>query len=394
MGQRGLLLGGRYRWWFKRSRSTVGRARPDRLWGAVDQLSDQHASRLRHASGLSVVLESFPVKQLWMHRPWNYPGIKSLFRDGRFTTMGLSGRIREAVDAAHTLQKIADRKGIPVVEPFQGLQFGPLMVLSPTPRMYLELVPHFENTPQARYPSPLNAIRADQSGIGLMASALTRGLLSSPPPRPAGLGLAANLLVARDSGAGLSGLMMPPRQGIMGGAISLADLSRRSTRSNQESWTKETLAGDLITSEQNESSVVLYGRFNGISVLLTGDAGRQALSTAAGFALQRGIDLTACTYYQVPHHGSRHNVSPTVLDFILGPRTSIPVSPRRYAVASVAAGAKDYPRKSVSNAFLRRGVSVCKTAGSLVSISTGFPSRGYVSAAQMPFFDVVEDPDA
>src|SRR5271165_1538071 len=42
-----------------------------------------------HSSGLTEVLEHLDVKNLWMHRPWNYAaGLLSRFRDPRFTKGG------------------------------------------------------------------------------------------------------------------------------------------------------------------------------------------------------------------------------------------------------------------------------------------------------------------
>ena len=60
--------------------------------------------------------------------------------------------------------------------------------------------------------------------------------------------------------------------------IGLAQLSRLATTAGKaESWINETLGDDGRTTEQNESSVVLFVCFNGTGVLLTGDAGRAGL---------------------------------------------------------------------------------------------------------------------
>lgn len=357
-----------------------------------------------HASGLSVVLESFPVLELWMHQPWNHPEAKPLFRNGAFTTAGLSDRIRDAVDAAHTLEGIALKRPrpIPIREPFQGMQFGPLLVMSPTRELYLQLIPHFEQTPAAKYPSPLGTLGLGAFGAvgGRGASArlgLRGGLLDVGPgalsPQTASNALRGGLM---SLGAGTSDPY--PGQGIINGALSSAGLGLRPSPpakpSRYETWASESLGDERETSEQNESSVVIYGRFNGCSILLTGDAGKKALSVAWLHSLQSGINLQECTYYQVPHHGSRQNVSPQILDIILGPRALMPRAPTRFAIASVAASAEDYPRKSVANAFLRRGVSISRTAGSVVGIRLGnFPDRGLAPVKQLPFYDIVDDPD-
>ena len=327
-----------------------------------------------HSSGLAVVLENFPVRELVMHRPWLYPdAIKHLFRNRQFTTEGLSGRIREALDAAYALDRIATRRGISIVEPYQGSQFGPLRVLSPTQADYLRLIPHFQNTPQPALASPLAAVgvlgalaglgQADRGG----AAMARRGLLDLPA-NPARGGLIDNAM----------------------GGLGLADLAQRAA-GNVETWLTEKLKGGQ-TSEQNESSTVVYGCFNGTGVLLTADAGTSALSTACAYAQSVGISLPGCTYYQVPHHGSRRNVSPAVLNALLGPPSRAPQAASRYAIASVAAGSTSHPRKAVTNAFLRRGVSVCATKGSVITIRAGYPRPpGTTDAHQIPFHDVVED---
>lgn len=266
-----------------------------------------------HVSGLTVVIESFPVLQLAMHRPWTHPELlRPLFRNNEFTVAGLRGRIRDALDAAYRLERTAIQHQVPIVEPFQGWQFGPLLALSPTPKMYLDLIPHFASTPAPRNPSPVGALDDLSAGSAWSAWSASQGL-------------------------GLGALETP--------GLGLASLASRS--GVVETWGTETLAEDRDTSEQNESSVVLYARFGSISVLLTADAGRLALLTAVLYAIDNGIDLRTCTYYQVPHHGSRANVSPKVLDYLLGPRLAAPSPVPRWGIASVAAGATTHPRKSV-----------------------------------------------
>lgn len=62
------------------------------------------------------------------------------------------------------------------------------------------------------------------------------------------------------------------------------------------------------------------------------------------------------TFIQVPHHGSRRNVGPTVLDRLLGPRGQS--QKRGTAFASASQSAPKHPAKKVTNAFLRRGYPV------------------------------------
>src|SRR3546814_4468000 len=67
-------------------------------------------------------------------------------------------------------------------------------------------------------------------------------------------------------------------------------------------------------------SVIQYACLEGSRILLTGDAGRDALNEAADFAPYIGLVLPGIERIQIPHHGSRRNVSTEVLDRWLGPR--------------------------------------------------------------------------
>ena len=165
------------------------------------------------------MLENLDVKNLWMHRPWAYAaGLLDHFRDPRFTATGLKSRIKEALDAAHELEKLAVSKRIPIYEPYQGSAIGPFLVLSPEKDWYLkDLVPNFTRTPDPKQP--------------------------------------------------IAGILSPLFKAAADAASWVA-----------ESLNFETLDESGETSAQNESSVVLYGNFSGHGVLLTGDSGRMALT--------------------------------------------------------------------------------------------------------------------
>lgn len=275
-----------------------------------------------HSSGLTEVLENLDVRNVWMHRPWAYAGgLLGQFADPRFTPSGLERRLREALDAAHELEKIAVRKRIPVYEPFQGRDIGPFRVLSPDKDWYLrDLVPNFARTPEAKQP----------------ASALIGALFKA----------------ATDTVSWVA-----------------------------ESMNIETLDESGETSAQNESSVVLYGDFSGQAVLLTGDSGRLGLTRSILYARSLGISLQGLNCVQVPHHGSRRNVSPSVLNNITG----------QNAIVSVAPKSTTHPRRKVTNAFKRRGARVYRTNGGLINYTINWPRRPEISdAIEIPFYDRVE----
>jgi beta-lactamase superfamily II metal-dependent hydrolase len=275
-----------------------------------------------HSSGLTEVLERLDVKNLWLHRPWNYAaGLLDRFRDPRFTPGGLEARIREALDAAHQLEEIATARRIPIYEPYEGISIGPFLVLSPNARWYLnDLVPNFARTPDAKH-------------------------------QPAGI---------------LSPIFKAASEAVEWVA---------------ESLNFETLDESGETSAQNESSVVLYGVFNGKGVLFTADAGREALTRAILYAQSIGISLRNLECIQIPHHGSKRNVSPSVLDQMMG----------RIALVSVAPKSITHPRRKVTNAFKRRGARVFRTNGSFLNYVIDLPRRPNVfDAPEIPFYDRVE----
>jgi hypothetical protein len=105
--------------------------------------------------------------------------------------------------------------------------------------------------------------------------------------------------------------------------------------------------------------------------------------------------LTPPNFVQVPHHGSRHNVTPLVLDLWLGQKRPYENSPRRgTAFCSVGADADIYPRKKIANAFLRRGYPVYATRGETKTYFIGRELRnGWSSITPEPFSTNVEDDD-
>lgn len=277
-----------------------------------------------HSSGLSVILEEMDVRALWMHKPWEHaPHILDAFDDARITTKSLSRRIEEALQSACGVHDLAVQKRVPVYEPFQGANIGGLFVLSPSLLQYQALLPHFRSTPQAAVPSPLPAA----AGIfGALAAAVARWI-------PA-------------------------------------------TQQNEDA-----ALGRKPTAAENESSVVLFGQFGSEGILFTGDAGPQALTAAAQYAARHGVSLQGLRLAQVPHHGSRNNLTPTVLRAISA----------QTAFVSVAANSPTHPRRSVTNALQRRGTAVYATQGTGLRFQLNAPERsGWSAAAATPFYDEIE----
>ena len=305
----------------------------------VDYLVNSHPDG-DHASGLSVVLEQLDVGELWLHRPWAYSGeIRNYFHDGRITDMSLARRFQEKMSAAHELEVLALKKGVRVYEPFAGQTIaGVFTVLSPEKNCYVhELIQEFAKTPAQKKITAANE------------------------------------------------------------AFGIADMFKSAiakvTEWIDETWDVETLRSDVCTSAENESSVILFGQFGSSGVLLTGDAGVRALTAAAEHAENVGLNLCKLvTFAQIPHHGSRNNVTSAVLDRIFGPaHATQPGETRRIAFVSASKESETHPRATVVNAFIRRGFKVVQTKGTMIRHQRNMPGRdGWRAVEHMQFSTKVQ----
>ncbi len=309
-------------------------------------------SDVDHASGLRTVLSELTVNDLWMHVPWlSARGALPYFSSKRWTPEGLERAIKKEYDIINDIVETASGKKpfIPIYFPVTGAQIGPFRVLSPSRYVYERLLPQFDRTPDPDKAS----IEADYCWIG-----------KAPP---------FETLTAQ-----------------------VKDILEKITRKwAKETWTHERLRDGGVASASNESSVVLYGDFGpGRRVLLTGDAGPFALFMAANYARNAGLPLQDFMFVQIPHHGSRRNVGPTILNEILGPVQPEGSAPQLSAFVSAPKDDETHPRKIVLNAFMRRGCGVVATQGTSKIFWDGFPPRpNYDTANPMRFSSEVEDYD-
>ena len=118
------------------------------------------------------------------------------------------------------------------------------------------------------------------------------------------------------------------------------------------------------TSVCNESSTVLFGKLMGKQLLLTADAGIEALSKAYDYLKEEhnfqpgDLDLM-----QIPHHGNLNNVNVITLRKLLGGQISN--EERGTAVESIAKNTEYNYVEVVKRAFKARGYSCESTAGTL-----------------------------
>ena len=280
-----------------------------------------------HVAGLITLLEEHKVGHLWMNRPWLYAGELLGRFHGNWSEDGLRNHLRQAFPNLVALEKLANENGIPISAPLQGAEIGQFRVLAPSKERYLGIIPELDQSPKI-----YNKTAADR-----MAEAL-----------------------------------------------------RKVKNFIRETWFTETLSDKPTpTSASNESSVVQAARIDGKVIVLTGDVGPAGLEEAADYAEQFGIfspDLV-----QVPHHGSRRNVTPKMLNRWLGNPVTEGVT-RGYAYCSAAKDDEEHPRGKVVNAFMRRGYPVHVTNGNIKTYQHNMPGRyGWTSSMPHPFAIDVEE---
>lgn len=282
-----------------------------------------------HSGGLRTVLENFNVSGLWMLRPWLYAN-ELINRFSRFSNVeNLVRRLKETYPNIEALEKIATAKGIPIYTPFQRTQINNFIVLAPTKERYLDLVAASEKTPEAKKELIEHFLKREQNFFqraALRAVSFIRSL-----------------------------------------------------------WGEEIFSPEE-TSSENEMSVVQYAYLCEKKILLTADAGRGALMEAADYArkILPGID-----YFQVPHHGSRRNVSTDILDFWLGKRLPKKLEAGSEIFTSIISASKEdknHPRKAVIRACIHRGAKVISNEECDICISQNIPFRkGWTNVPGLPY---------
>jgi len=294
-----------------------------------------------HASGLSVVLDEMNVNKVLMHCPWDYVDpIYDLVNDNRVTKESLAKRLKEGHPYAYAVYESAHKKGIPIHHAFSDINdhgIPCLTIVGPSDSFYLGQVINFRS---------ITEITEDMvRGKGLLAD--------------------------------------------------LAEAARKAINWITETWDEELLVDpeDDATSSENNSSIILLFDFDGKKNLFTADAGVPALSEATSKIEGCGYSLQDFSFVQVPHHGSKRNIGPTILDRLIGYPKPKGSDSTFTALVSVSKEAETkHPNKRVTNAFTRRGGKVIATQGSTkCHASNGTTDRGWSTATPLPFYDEVED---
>ncbi len=280
-----------------------------------------------HINGLTGVLEELDVRELWMHRPSS----RRQLIEQAIRSLGndpYADQLRASMVSAATLEQIASRKGIPIREPFAGLTHASGSLMVVGPT-------------EDFYNSVLRAAASPNRERGSLLDYVAKAI----------------------------------------------DILARAA----ETFGIETLTDEGETSPINNTCAITLLGAEGQLFLFTADAGMPALNAAASYLETTGYTPAMLRFIQVPHHGSRRNVGPSVLDRLLGPRRPAEENARTAFVSCAPDGEPKHPSRRVTNAFRRRGSPVHATKGVTKWHHNNAPSRNWGPSTPLPFFTEVED---
>lgn len=286
----------------------------------VDLVVLTHPDR-DHASGLLIVLDQMKVGALLMHKPWDHAeDIKHLFTDGRLSTTGLESRIEKSLRSAKELEALAIKKGVPIEEPFQGMAKSIMHVLGPSQSFYEDMLAGFRPLPNPN------------KEVGLLAS-----------------------------------LKTATKEAI--------------------NWIQDYVDIDILnndddtTSPENNTSTIILFDTGKHKLLFTGDAGKTALLEVIEYTDSIGIPLDNLHFLDVPHHGSKRNLSSKILKRIRADT----------AFVSASKDSPKHPAKKITNALKKHGSSVFVTRGEALLHHNEGNARGWGPATPEPFHNYVEE---
>ena len=277
-----------------------------------------------HISGLTEVLENMTVAKIAVHCPWDYTQAIKRMTNTESSISGLQSKLEKSLSGLSTLVDLAESKKIPIIQPFQGEKIlDGLYVLGPSKAYYQQLLANFGVTPEVKEEHRIDKI----------------------------------ISVAKEAATWIA-----------------------------EALHIETLTDDYPdTDSENNSSLVLLFVCDGKKFLFTGDAGKDALGKVIEYTNSINFDLSGLDFFDVPHHGSKRNLSPTILNKL---------KPKQAFISCPPQGDPKHPSRKVVNALLRRGSAVHtnKNKLTLCHPSANVPARqGWGPATPESFYNQVEE---
>lgn len=252
-----------------------------------------------HINGLQVILEQLTVGELWMHTPWNI---------------------------SDDVKKIAEDRGL-IETGFSNKIKKSLQAAYDLEKLAIEK--------GVKIVEPFEGLSAFNDIIHVLGPSLDYYV---------------ELAAQFEDSAGKS---------------TLGSLLEKIKNFISEKWDDEKLVDpeENAVNARNNSSVITLVRLDK-HFLFLGDAGVPAITNAADYADSKNYNIAAMVdYIHVPHHGSKRNLGPTILDRIVGPILPQGQETGKIAFISAAQGHPKHPSKRIRNAFLRRGHKVSETCG-------------------------------
>lgn len=257
----------------------------------IDYVINTHPDR-DHISGLVSLLSSqkVKVKCLIINRPWTDANIKKdIFKDRRITANSLLERMKNEFSSLAELEELATNQGVRICSPQPGktLYNGVIQILGPSKELYKKHLLLSDKTPESFF---------DDWNRPFVRKTCSEEVYN-----------------------------------VNAGPIKWFD--------------------DEDTSRMNQTSIILSVKLSDIHFLLTGDAGKEAINAALNFYEESDFydgplmcKTKDFTHLQLPHHGSRKNIDPAILNRIQA---------RTYIISCAPEGEKEnHPSRRLMNKIL------------------------------------------
>ena len=277
-----------------------------------------------HISGLTEVLDGLTVGKMAVHCPWDYTAAIKKMTYATSSAANLVTKLEKSISGLSSVIDLAESKKVTIIQPFQGeMLLDGLYVVGPSKDYYEQLLANFGATPAVKEEHRIEKVfSAVKEVFNWVAEALHIETLSDDYPD---------------------------------------------------------------TDSENNASMVLLLVIDGKKLLFTGDAGKGALTNVIAFCDSQSVSLTDLHFLDVPHHGSKRNLSPTILNRL---------RPKHAFISCPPDGDPKHPSRKVVNALIRRGCNPCtnKKGFTICHRSDNAPQRqNWGPVTPESFYEQVEE---